>query len=303
MHDSAISAWGIKGWYDYVRPISAIRYMADLGQSTDQSLSNYNSNGLPLINGLIEVINEGDPLAGESNENVGKIKSYSWKGHDYIDNPSTDQAGVGWILAEEWWPYQRPTFVTPNFAGYVSGHSTYSRAAAEALTLFTGSPYFPGGLGEFIARENEFLVFEEGPSQDIKLQWTSYRDASDQCSLSRIWGGIHPHIDDIPGRFIGSTIGVESFNYGAVYFESSLSTIDLELPKLKLVSNPIYPDQSIEIINTTGDEVFKLYNINGQQIKINSIKNQYRTSIIHQGLNPGIYILTSKNINWKILVR
>ncbi|HIG90586.1 MAG TPA: T9SS type A sorting domain-containing protein, partial [Flavobacteriaceae bacterium] len=125
----------------------------------------------------------------------------------------------------------------------------------------------------------------------------------DQCSLSRIWGGIHPHIDDIPGRFIGSTIGVESFNYGAVYFESSLSMIDLELPKLKLVSNPIYPDQSIEIINTTGGETFKLYNINGQQIKINSIKNQYRTSIIHQGLNPGIYILTSKNINWKILVR
>ena len=142
-------------------------------------------------------------------------------------------------MAEEWWPYQRPTFVTPNFAGYVSGHSTYSRAAAEALTLFTGSPYFPGGMGEYMARENEFLVFEEGPSQDVKLQWASYRDASDQCSLSRIWGGIHPYIDDIPGRFIGSTIGVESFNYGAAYFESSLSTIDLELPKLKLVSNPI----------------------------------------------------------------
>ena len=303
MHDVAITAWGIKGWYDYVRPISSIRYMADLGQSTDQSLSNYNSNGLPLINGYIEVINEGDLLAGDSDENVGKIKLYSWKGHDYIDNPSTDQAGVGWILAEEWWPYQRPTFVTPNFAGYVSGHSTYSRAAAEALTLFTGSPYFPGGMGEYIARENEFLVFEEGPSQDVKLQWASYRDASDQCSLSRIWGGIHPYIDDIPGRFIGSIIGVESFNYGAAYFETSLSTIDIELPKLKLVSNPIYPDQSIEIINTTGDEVFKLYNINGQQIKVNSINNQYRTSIIHPELNPGIYLLKSDNITWKILVR
>ena len=35
MHDAAISAWSIKGWYDYIRPISAIRYMADLGQSSD----------------------------------------------------------------------------------------------------------------------------------------------------------------------------------------------------------------------------------------------------------------------------
>ena len=92
MHDVAITAWGIKGWYDYVRPISSIRYMADLGQSTDQSLSNYNSNGLPLINGYIEVINEGDILAGESNENVGKIKLYTWRGHDYIENPAVDQA-------------------------------------------------------------------------------------------------------------------------------------------------------------------------------------------------------------------
>ena len=303
MHDAAITAWGIKGWYDYVRPISAIRYMGDLGQSTDQSLSNYNENGLPLIDGYIEIIDQDDPLSGESNENVGKIKLYTWRGHDYIENPAVDQAGVGWILAEEWWPYQRPTFVTPNFAGYVSGHSTYSRAAAEALTHFTGSPYFPGGMGEYIARENEFLVFEEGPSQEIKLQWASYRDASDQCSLSRIWGGIHPYIDDMPGRFIGSVVGVESFNYGAAYFESSLSTIDLELPKLKLVSNPIYPDQSIEIINTNGNETFKLYNINGQQIKINTFYNQNRTSVFHQGLNPGIYLLKFKDINWKILVR
>lgn len=96
---------------------------------------------------------------------------------------------------------------------------------------------------------------------------------------------------------------MESFNYGATYFETSLSTIDLELPNLKLVTNPIYPDQSIQIINTTGDEIFELYNINGQQIQINSVKNQYRTSIIHQGLNPGIYLLKSKHITWKILVR
>ena len=41
MHDAAISAWSIKGWYDYLRPISAIRHMAVLGQSTDTSLDNY----------------------------------------------------------------------------------------------------------------------------------------------------------------------------------------------------------------------------------------------------------------------
>ena len=73
------------------------------------------------------------------------------RAHDYIEDPAVDEAGVGWILAASWWPYQRPTFVTPPFAGYISGHSTYSRAGAEVLTRITGSPYFPGGYGEFLA--------------------------------------------------------------------------------------------------------------------------------------------------------
>ncbi|MGK0380208.1 MAG: hypothetical protein ACJA1Z_004042, partial [Patiriisocius sp.] len=40
MHDAAISAWSNKGYYDYIRPISAIRYLADRGQSTDVNLPN-----------------------------------------------------------------------------------------------------------------------------------------------------------------------------------------------------------------------------------------------------------------------
>jgi len=203
MHDSAISTWGVKGYYDYLRPVSAIRYMADRGQCTDPNLPSYDPAGMDLIDGQVELVEVGDPLAGNQNQHVGKIKVKSWRGPDYINNPANDVAGVGWILAEEWWPYQRPSFVTPPFAGYVSGHSTFSRAAAEILTMFTGDEFFPGGMGTFEVKQNEFLVFEDGPSQDFTLQWATYRDASDQTSLSRIWGGIHPPADDIPGRKIG----------------------------------------------------------------------------------------------------
>ncbi len=206
MHDCAISAWGIKGYYDYLRPVSAIRAMADRGQSSDPTLPNYNVAGFPLRNGFIELVNEGDPLAGENNVNAGKVKLYTWRGPDFIFDEEFDIAGVDWILAENWYPYQRPSFVTPPFAGYVSGHSTYSRAAADVLAYITGSEFFPGGIAEFVAPKDEFLVFEDGPSEDIVLQWATYRDASDQTSLSRIWGGIHPPADDIPGRRIGIEI-------------------------------------------------------------------------------------------------
>ena len=303
MHDVAISVWGIKGWYDYIRPISAIRYFGEQGQRTDPTLDNYSEYGFELIDGLIEIVQAGDPLAGDDNENVGKIKVYTWRGHTYVENTESDFAGVDWILADNWWPYQRPTFVTPNFAGYVSGHSTYSRAAAEMLENFTGSPYFPGGLETHLAKQKEFLVFEDGPSQDVELQWVSYKDAADQCSLSRIWGGIHPYIDDIPGRLIGQIIGNESFEFGAEYFENNLSTIEPTLPNLKIQKNPVSLNEDIHILNTIGDEDFKLYDISGKEVPIFIEILSNVSSIKTQGLTQGFYLLKSAQKVFKIIIK
>ena len=219
MHDVAITAWGIKGWYDCIRPISAIRAMADRGQSSDPVGPSYHPDGIPLVPGHIEVVQAGDALAGVANENVGKIKLYAWRGPTAIPDPLTTQAHAGWILAENWWPYQRPTFVTPPFPGYISGHSTYSRAAAEVMTLLTGDEYFPGGMSQFEIKKNQFLVFEDGPSVDMTLQWATYRDAAEQSALSRIWGGIHPPIDDVPGRRIGIEIGTSAYDFAKGYFD------------------------------------------------------------------------------------
>lgn len=266
MHDVAISAWGIKGYYDYIRPVSAIRYMADQGQSTDESLPNYNIAGIPLVEGYIELVMEDDPLVGNDNQNLHKIKLWAWRGPDYITNPETDEAGVGWILAEDWWPYQRPTFITPPFAGYISGHSTFSRAAAEVMTRLTGSPYFPGGMGIFDAKQNEFLVFEEGPSEDIELQWASYRDASDECSLSRVWGGIHPPADDLNGRRIGEVIGNEAFDYAKDYFGEVVNTNQiLEESEVIIFPNPV---KSYTFIQSSRNSIFdvQLFDLSGKLV-------------------------------------
>ena len=303
VHDAAISAWGIKGWYDYIRPISAIRYMADKGQSADSSLNNYEEEGISLIDGYIEIVQENDELAGEKGENIGKIKLYTWKGHDYIINPEKDIAGVGWILAENWWPYQRPSFVTPPFAGYVSGHSTYSRAAAETLTLLTGSEFFPGGLGEFIAKKNEFLVFEEGPSQDIKLQWATYRDASDQCSLSRIWGGIHPPIDDIPGRIIGEKIGKLGFEYSLQYFNGKKYPNLDSNSKVSVYPNPVTNEINIKFSEETDSAInVLLYDMMGK-IVINKTFIESKIKINLESYSKGVYLLniSDKNINRLII--
>lgn len=290
MHDSAIAAWSIKGWYDYIRPVSAIRNMAHYGQSTDPNLPNFDANGLPLIPNYIELIDSGDPLAGPNNEFVGKIKLYTWKGHSQINNPQTDVAGVGWILAKDWYPYQRPTFVTPPFAGFVSGHSTFSRTAADLLTQITGDAYFPGGMGEFVAKKDEFLVFEKGPSQDVKLQWATYRDASDQTSLSRIWGGIHPPFDDILGRKIGEQIAVDVFNQAVSYFDNSLSLTDVEY-KLNYFPNPVN-DQ----LTLNSDYVINkiiIQNLMGQTV-LETVPNSLNFTINMSSMTSGVYFVTLK---------
>ncbi|EDP72182.1 hypothetical protein FBALC1_13812 [Flavobacteriales bacterium ALC-1] len=303
MHDSAISAWSVKGWYDYIRPISAIRSMAERGQSTDMSLDSYDVSGIPLIEDYIEVVEPGDPLAGLVNQHVGKIKLYTWKGHDFIENTEIDQAGVGWILAEDWYPYQRPTFVTPPFAGYVSGHSTFSRAAAELMTMMTGSEFFPGGLGEFVAKKNEFLVFEEGPSEDVVLQWATYRDASDQTSLSRIWGGIHPPADDIPGRFIGQAVAENTFSFAVPYFELEDLDIGNENQKSVIYPNPT-TNRELFITNTSLDDVIEVFDLRGRKISINNRTFNYINSTTSIKLNSaavGLYII-KVNSNSKMII-
>lgn len=219
VHDAAVAAWGLKGHYDGVRPISMVRYMGGLGQSSDPSQASYDERGLPLVPGLIEVITPETTaprarhaaLAGHE----GEIAIRAWQGNPA--DPKTGNGGVGWILAVDWVPYQLPTFVTPAFQGYVSGHSTFSRAAAEVLVGLTGSEWFPGGLSEWDVQAGSLKV-ETGPSADVVLQWATYYDAADQAGLSRLFGGIHVSADDLTGRVVGSTCGKSAWALAQRYY-------------------------------------------------------------------------------------
>ncbi len=308
MHDAAVTAWGIKGWYDYLRPVSAIRWMADNGQSTSENLPSYHPNGIPLIPGYIELVDESDSLANINSLNVGNIKLKAWRGPEYISNPDTDVAGVGWIMAEDWWPYQRPSFITPPFAGYISGHSTFSRAAAEAMTLLTGDEFFPGGLGEFNAAQNEFLVFEDGPSTDLTLQWATYRDASDQTSLSRIWGGIHPPADDIPGRLIGIDIGHDAFERAEAYFSGTVPpsiTSTAEPPSdldINIYPNPVRERSMLnfDFAKVVSPATITIFNILGEVVfseQVSETDGEICVGVEMNNIAAGIYFARIATVN------
>lgn len=220
LHDAAIQCWGVKRRYDGVRPISMVRWMGGRGQSSDPMGPSYDPLGLPLEPGLVEVITPESSAPGERHAPlaayVGQIAVLSWPGQPA--DPITQYSGVRWVRAVEWLPYQRSTFVTPAFPGFTSGHSTFSRSAAELLTRFTGSSFFPGGLAEYVVPANGFLQFEVGPSTDVHLQWAQYYDAADQAGVSRLFGGIHTSADDFNGRIAGSEIGALAWERARAYF-------------------------------------------------------------------------------------
>jgi hypothetical protein len=233
LHDAACAAWSVKRHYNAWRPISAIRHCAGLGQSSDPGLPSYHTNGLPLVTNLIEMVTASSVSSGRhAGLTPGKIAIFCWPGQPEF--PDDEVSGVRWIHAEDFMPYQKKTFVTPAFPGYISGHSTFSRAAAEAMTAVTGSKWFPGGLGTFTLPS---LINEAGPTAPVTLQWASYYDAADQVGLSRIWGGIHPPADDFPGRQVGAQVGSNVWALAKRFFDGTVTNIPIQLTTRKLDAN------------------------------------------------------------------
>jgi hypothetical protein len=100
--------------------------------------------------------------------------------------------GTQTIKGEEWQPYQ-PTVMasTPPFPEFVSGHSTFSAAAAEALKRFSGSDAF-GASVSFAAGRSKI---EPGltPRDPVTLFWPTFTAAADQAGMSRRYcGGWRP---------------------------------------------------------------------------------------------------------------
>jgi hypothetical protein len=161
MLDASIAAWDCKVVYDYIRPISAIRWLF-----------------------------AGRPIA-------------AWGGSG---------RGTQTIDGAEWRPY----IPTPPFAEHVSGHSTFSAAAAEVLRRFTRRDTL--GMSATIAAGSSPVEPGLVPASDVTLTWRTFSEAADQAGLSRRYGGIHFENGDLDGRALGRRIGAEAWRLAERYF-------------------------------------------------------------------------------------
>lgn len=126
--------------------------------------------------------------------------------------------GTQTIPAEEWQPYQSQTMaMTPAFPEFISGHSTFSAAAAEVLKSFTGSDAF-GGSYSF---ERGSSKFEYGmtPRARVTLEWPTFTAAADQAGMSRRYCGIHFKDGDLFGRETGRKAGRRTWHKAQALFK------------------------------------------------------------------------------------
>jgi hypothetical protein len=116
----------------------------------------------------------------------------------------SNSKGVSDMPGESWSPWQPADFITPPFAEFASGHSTFSAASAEVLKRFLGSDDF-GGSVTYLPGQ---ATTETGaPRYPITLSWSTFSAAVDQAGLSRLYGGIHFERANSTGKAMGRQVG------------------------------------------------------------------------------------------------
>lgn len=154
--DAAIATWEAKRFYDYVRPITAIRHL----------------------------------LRGKA------VRAWGGPGKGVVD-----------LDGAAWRTFQVPTFPTPPFTEYTSGHSAFSMAAATVLRRFTGNDKF----GYFYAQTKPLAADPGEPVTDIVLRWETFTQAAQEAGESRLYGGIHFYEGNVAGLDLGAKVGDAAF--------------------------------------------------------------------------------------------
>ena len=127
-----------------------------------------------------------------------------------------------------WVPYQETNFVTPPFADFPSGHSTFSQGFANVMNAWF-SPSIPTnsinasdlnllspmytGLGTLrislsnIPVKARTSLIQTGlvPSSDVHLTWSVWQDIADSAGVSRQYGGIHCISANLGGQAVANS--------------------------------------------------------------------------------------------------
>jgi membrane-associated phospholipid phosphatase len=89
-------------------------------------------------------------------------------------------------------PDWTPLLETPAHPSYLSGHSSFSGAAAAVMTAWFG---------------NRKFTFSSASLPGVTRNFTSFQQAAEEAAASRVYGGIHFAFDNADGLVTGRAVG------------------------------------------------------------------------------------------------
>lgn len=108
-----------------------------------------------------------------------------------------DEDGNPLTVADPGW---EPLLAAPSFQDYVSGHSTFSGAAAEVLRRWFG-------------RDDLAFSIASDTVPGVTRSYPSLSAAVTEIGRSRVWGGIHFATADTDGQELGRRVGAWAFEH------------------------------------------------------------------------------------------
>jgi hypothetical protein len=122
-----------------------------------------------------------------------KFTFNTWRPDTAIHNANA--IGNPGITADPNW---QPLIIDPPFPEYISGHSTFSAAAADILSSFFGSDF------QF-SYATPFLRDAQG--NPVSRSYDGFTQAAQEAGESRIYGGIHFEFSNEDGQTAGTNVG------------------------------------------------------------------------------------------------
>lgn len=187
LFDASIACWDSKRAYDFVRPVTAIRYKYR-GQMVQA-------------------------WAGP-NQGVQWILGETWRPYqdttfvtpafpEYTSGHSNFSAAAAAVLTE--------------FTG--------SPRFYDGTTVLYNEDFNNDGLPDLLGQHVVAVggnMFEDSPSTIVVLQWDTFQDAADEAGMSRRYGGIHFQDGDLRGREMGRQIGMQAFAHAQQLWDGTL---------------------------------------------------------------------------------
>jgi len=181
--DSAIACWESKRFYDFIRPISAIRHLY-----FDATIPGWAGPGLGTQN-----------MPGAKWQPFQSLTFVTPAFSEYTSGHSTFSAAAANVLL-----------------GFTGSAQLYD--GVTQVPYDRNKDGVNDYVGEFIARPGSLTIEPGLPSQPVFLRWPTLKEAADDAGLSRRYGGIHFQDGDLFGRRVGEQIGHRALQKAREYW-------------------------------------------------------------------------------------